>query len=71
MIHAYQSSEVVRAKFYLIVIWSESDQHDGKGGITVYFESGICKWYQIEDRFRQIISNILGYQHPPPSLLPN
>jgi len=70
MINADQLPEVGQAKFDLSVTWSESDQADGKGGITVSFESGIGKWYQIEDRFRQVISNILGEQHPPPSLLP-
>ena len=70
MIHVYQSPEVGRAKFELCVTRSDSGHYDGKGGITVSFKSGIGKWYQIDDRFQQVISNILGDQHPPPSILP-
>ena len=70
MIHVYQSPKVGRAKFELSVTCKDYDQHDGEGGITVSLESGTGKWYQIEDQFWQVISNILGDQHPPFSILP-
>ena len=60
MINVYQLPELGRSKFNISGSSSESDQPDVKGGIIVSFESGFGKLYQIEDRFRQVISNILG-----------
>src|SRR5210317_423370 len=53
------------AKFDLTVAWMECSS--GEGSVEVSFESGIGAWPGIEDRFNQIIGQILNTSSSSPS----
>ena len=65
-------NDALKAKFDFKATWSDSGS--GDGSIQVSFESGIGPWPGIEDRFLQIIDQILNRysssasSSPPPAI---